>query len=354
MRTRWVVTGVGLVFAYFFVLSYISQVSSDASNTLQFTIAPTVPPDRYSKSARTGPICSWADEAAGRCQIDLGNDLRVGVLTYHGAHDKVQLLRQSWMKDYLIGQSVFIISDKADPANNIIDSGCSDGLAGLSCKTLFLFKSLYERDPNAKWYLRAMDDTYVHLPNLLQYLSQYDHHSPLIIGMRQVISPVNEHQRFEESQGPQYRPIEIFFPQGGCGWVLSNEYVRRMLQPENLEMLNWFFLKYWMVDDLAMGEYTEKHMKIALLSYKGFSHIAWTRDNCPPNYVCPEGQRVPSNMTFLTVHARNMWEDMPALHNVFLENSFTAEYLPSRTYDNDWAQWRICQCTDSNEYMSVT
>ena len=40
-----------------------------------------------------------------------------------------------------------------------------------------------------------------------------------------------------------------------------------------------------MVDDLAMGDYTEKHMKIALLSYKGFSHIAWTRDKCPPD-VC--------------------------------------------------------------------
>ena len=247
--------------------------------------------------------------------VDLRDDLRVGVLTYHGAHNKVQLLRKSWMKDYLLGESVFVISgisspsslllpsthslillsfsprflpliflflsfvvtswstwcsnpsvvvnevhgyligkhfrhlflflfsfllsslfpflsfflsfflltilwstrrksywsscfhnlhpsflsslsfffslsplsplsplslsslsllspflpsfspyplpifnamiiDKEELENSIIDSGCSDRLAGLSCKTIFLFKTLYERDPNAKWYLR--------------------------------------------------------------------------------------------------------------------------------------------------------------------------------------------------------
>jgi len=349
MKSRWVITGAGCVFAYIIILSYLSQISTDTS-TIQFTIAPTVPPERYAKVPRNSPVCSWADEAAGRCQIDLGQDLRVGVLTYYGAHNKVQHLRKSWMKDYLLGESVFIISDKEEPENSIIDSGCSDGLAGLSCKTLFLFKTLYERDPDAKWYLRAMDDTYVHLPNLLSYLSQFDHHTPLIIGMRQVISPANEKQRFEESQGPQYRPIEIFYPQGGSGWVLSNEYVKRMLQGENLEMLNWFFYKYWMVDDLAMGEYTEKHMKIALLSNRGFSHISWTREDCPPDYVCPDGPRVPSNITFLTMHARETWEDMPALHNVFINGSYTAEYVPSESDDrsNDWALWRICQCNDSN------
>jgi hypothetical protein len=46
-------------------------------------------------------------------------------------------------------------SDKTEPDDDyIIDSGCSDDLAGLSCKTIYLFKMLYERDPNAKWYLR--------------------------------------------------------------------------------------------------------------------------------------------------------------------------------------------------------
>jgi hypothetical protein len=349
MRSRWVITGAGCVFAYIFVLSYLSQIGADTS-TIQFTIAPTVPPNRFAKLTRSAPVCSWADEATGKCKIDLRDDLRVGVLTYHGAHEKVYRLRKSWMKDYLLGKSVFVISDKAEPENSIIDSGCSDGLAGLSCKTLFLFKSLYERDPNAKWYLRAMDDTYVHLPNLLSYLAQYDSSTPLIIGMRQVISPVNQEQRFEESQGPQYRQAELFYPQGGCGWVLSNEYVRRMLQGENLEMLNWFFYKYWMVDDLAMGDFTEKHMKIALLSYKGFSHISWTRQNCPHDYQCPDGPRVPSNITFLTMHARDAWEDMPALHNVFINGSYTADYVPSHSQDksNDWAEWRICQCNDSN------
>lgn len=34
---------------------------------------------------------------------------------------------------------------------------------------------------------RAMDDTYVHLPNLLDYLGQFDETVPLFIGMRQVL-----------------------------------------------------------------------------------------------------------------------------------------------------------------------
>lgn len=42
--------------------------------------------------------------------MDLGDDLMVGVITYHGAHDKVKNLKNSWMKDYLLGKSVFVIS----------------------------------------------------------------------------------------------------------------------------------------------------------------------------------------------------------------------------------------------------
>lgn len=35
----------------------------------------------------------------------------VGVVTYHGAHaNKIETLKKSWMKDYLLGKSVFVIS----------------------------------------------------------------------------------------------------------------------------------------------------------------------------------------------------------------------------------------------------
>jgi len=112
MRSRWAITGAGCVFAYIFILSYLSQMNTDT--TIPFTIAPTVPPNRFAKHATTRTPCSWSDEAKGLCKIDLGDDLMVGVITYHGAHNKVKLLKKSWMKDYLLGSSVFVISDEED------------------------------------------------------------------------------------------------------------------------------------------------------------------------------------------------------------------------------------------------
>jgi len=44
-----------------------------------------------------------------------------------------------------------------------------------------MFQKLYEKNPNAKWFLRAMDDTYVHLPQMLEYLAQFDENVPYLL-----------------------------------------------------------------------------------------------------------------------------------------------------------------------------
>ena len=37
-----------------------------------------------------------------------------------------------------------------------------------------MYRSMWQQYPDKKWYVRAMDDTLLHLANLVHHLSHYD------------------------------------------------------------------------------------------------------------------------------------------------------------------------------------
>jgi len=296
-------------------------------------------------------VCSWKEEAEGSCKLDLGDELRVGVITYHGSHDsKVKLVKDTWLKNYLLeSNQISIISDLESKEKHIVNSQCREGVAGLCCKTIFLYKHLYENAPHVKWFMRVMDDTYVHLPNVLEHISHYDENVPLLLGVRQVISPkINDWQRFEDTQGPEYADIEEMYPQGGAGWILSRAYIQKMLEPENLKQLSLHFEKHNNLDDLGFGDYTYNYMKVPVTHNKGFAHITWELAGCPdPNQICPDEPRATFNTTFYSLHSRTKWQQMPDVHKIFVHGSFTGEYIPSAVH-NDRALWRLCKCKEKD------
>jgi hypothetical protein len=45
-----------------------------------------------------------------------------------------------------------------------------------------MFQHVWEQYPDKKWFIKADDDTYLHLDNILDMLSEYDHQEPHYIG----------------------------------------------------------------------------------------------------------------------------------------------------------------------------
>lgn len=69
----------------------------------------------------------------------------------------------------------------------LMDSRCDNSYNfGLWCKNYAMMKR-WKEDPayaNVRWFFRMMDDTWLHLENLVWLTSQYDHRQPLVLGER--------------------------------------------------------------------------------------------------------------------------------------------------------------------------
>jgi hypothetical protein len=97
-------------------------------------------------------------------------------------------LNQTWAGPY-IGKSVFFVSDHQASYPGSVKVDCETTQKGMGCKTSAALKFLWSRFPNTKFFIRATDDTYIHVPNLLRYLIWMEPEKDLYltIGMRLVI-----------------------------------------------------------------------------------------------------------------------------------------------------------------------
>lgn len=74
-----------------------------------------------------------------------------------------------------------------------------------------MFKYVWEHYPEKKWFMKADDDTFMHLDNLLDLLSEYDHNEKVYIG-----------RAGEWGGGTAY----VKYCGGGAGYVLSQRTLR--------------------------------------------------------------------------------------------------------------------------------
>ncbi|KAI8905174.1 hypothetical protein EDD86DRAFT_182583, partial [Gorgonomyces haynaldii] len=82
------------------------------------------------------------------------------------------------------------------------------------------YRELYNRFPNADWYVMIDDDTYVFMDNLDERLSQFDPSQPIYIGSANVFQGCDGVTRFGD--GPA-------FAHGGSGIIVSKGAVQKIL-----------------------------------------------------------------------------------------------------------------------------
>lgn len=89
---------------------------------------------------------------------------------------------------------------------NIHNTGCDNTYYyGLWCKNYYMLKQ-WKEDPkfaNVRWFYRGMDDSWVHLENLVWFTKQYDHTKRIILGEK-VCMQTGKH-----------------YPDGGPGFLIS-------------------------------------------------------------------------------------------------------------------------------------
>lgn len=107
-------------------------------------------------------------------------------------HHRLQwALKSWWVPEYNSIVEVFSDSTNVSSLNftipNLVNTGCPPSYNfGLWCKNDFLFER-WAKDPkykNVKWFYRGMDDSGIHMENLIWLTQQYDYRKPIVIGER--------------------------------------------------------------------------------------------------------------------------------------------------------------------------
>jgi len=78
---------------------------------------------------------------------------------------------QRWLKN----PNYYVPKDE----NNV---PCGNTKHGLNCKLEFMYTTMWKKWPNKKWYIRTVDDTWLHKKNILQWLDKYNASKPYFFG----------------------------------------------------------------------------------------------------------------------------------------------------------------------------
>jgi hypothetical protein len=174
-------------------------------------------------------------------------EVAIGVSTCKLMHEnRVASLLSSWGGRALQGgMQLQIFSDKGENLDGTQIhgcEGCDSSTKGIPCKTVCLFRGLWEAYPDAKWFVRVMDDTLVVPENLMRYLSTLDADKPHVVGDFFWEARQSNHHRPAHCTYPlptheiPGRPGSFGFaeeclayPGGGAGWGLSRAAMRQAM-----------------------------------------------------------------------------------------------------------------------------
>ena len=125
---------------------------------------------------------------------------------------------------------------------------CGDGQTdALCCKTAFSYAWVYNNMKSVNWIMRATDDTFVHIPNLVLYLNYLNPRALIYAGDR------------------YQRPPDYDYMTGGCGWLISSAVLQK-LSVNFRAFLNTTEACY---DDVDFGRYM-RVLQIPRLQAPGF------------------------------------------------------------------------------------
>lgn len=193
----------------------------------------------------------------------INSDIAIGMLTTRSFHGRLAEPLGSWWDVKRFPDLVSVWSDYANQTANtpfipgLMNSGCEPSYHfGLWCKNAPMIEHwrTNPRFKHTKWFMRIMDDTYVHLENLLHLVDQYDHLDPIIIG-----------DRFCTERGFDY-------PSGGPGIVISKGALnawdtKAWFQPQTANRAHDQYF-----DDVMWGEYLHNaRPKVTFIHHHGIT-----------------------------------------------------------------------------------
>ncbi|XP_029022834.1 glycoprotein-N-acetylgalactosamine 3-beta-galactosyltransferase 1 [Betta splendens] len=149
---------------------------------------------------------------------------------------RVRHIRQSWAQR--CGTVLYMSSVETDFPT--VGLNVSEGRENLYWKTIRALQYIHQHHLNdADWFLKADDDTFVVVENLVHVLAKFDPEEPLYLGRH-------------------YAPfVRQGYMSGGAGYVLSKEALRRFVQGFSTGSCSHSST----IEDLALGQCMEK-MKV--------------------------------------------------------------------------------------------
>lgn len=173
------------------------------------------------------------------------DDVLIGVLASGKLIDRIPVMEDSWARHWK-KENVFYISDfgfspnhyelqkKIETWPNYYKAIRSDGTkcraekADLCCKLEYLY-TLWWNDPSyksKKWFVRVVDDTWIHKNNLLRLLATLNESEAYYIGHSIYWSykAMDRTDKFGWTRlDPAVNPDIVNYCDGGAGWIISRK-----------------------------------------------------------------------------------------------------------------------------------
>eukprot|EP01120_Amphizonella_sp_Union-15-10_P012193 TRINITY_DN5376_c0_g6_i1.p1 TRINITY_DN5376_c0_g6~~TRINITY_DN5376_c0_g6_i1.p1 ORF type:complete len:316 (+),score=31.02 TRINITY_DN5376_c0_g6_i1:54-1001(+) len=185
-------------------------------------------------------------------------DFAIGILTTEKFHNRIPQIEASWKKKWINQKNIFYVSDNtttedvhsSDFLIAKLPNGkpCGKLLHDLGCKDEALYRHMLQQYPEKKWFVRAIDDTWINKENLLRFVSELDENEFHYIGAG---SFYNYDKNPPEHSWTKPSGVDVInYCDGGAGWVLSRALLYRINEAWDL----WRFLvKYRIWDDVIFG-----------------------------------------------------------------------------------------------------
>jgi hypothetical protein len=332
-------------------------------STIENTILPSPPTAK--KLAK--PEIEYHESAEREVLVQLIHDnIAVGLLTTANYQPRLLEAIHTWWNQDDFEDVVTVFSDTEDAETpefgteipNLVDTGCESSYNyGIWCKNTFMLE--YWRDnskfKNVKWFVRAMDDSYLHLENILHHVSQYNHSEKIVFAEKWCYNGIND------------------FPVGGSGFILSRAVVDDFnwsdwsISIKNKRRLNK------LIDDMAWGEYLARrnisvthhlgirqlpsHPGMPLYRYWMQFHPSRHNNNYPwnmdfrPLLLHQHGLPIPMSLLHQNLHQIRYTPVAESSQLIGLESCYCNKDKMIRKCFYDWELLRSGECTRPDDKL---
>lgn len=181
-------------------------------------------------------------------------DVGVFVITASGSQYERRVLQAA--RSWALNESVLFIAAEANPNLGVEAVPCGDDhLKGMCCKTIEGFKRALVRFPEARWLVRAVDDTYVFVRQLAHELQAFNPSKLLYLGAASISLLCHFSLHASACAEPHAG--------GGGGFVLSRPLAEQLVKNADT------FLESCSHDDIHLGHFLRYAFDVHVVDVPG-------------------------------------------------------------------------------------